>query len=124
LATTPTVADLASVIARCDLFVGLDSGPMHLAGALGAPVVAIWGPGNQHLFGPRWPQSRVVTHRAICEGCPQEGKKPVRCAMGYTRETVICVAPITTDEVFEAASGLLQTRGLRHDARRTRDARP
>ena len=82
---------------------------MHLAGALGTPVVVIWGAGDLQMFGPRWPESRVVTHHAICAGCPQEGQ-PVHCAMGYTRETAICLTPLAVDEVFEAAGSLLEAR--------------
>jgi heptosyltransferase-2 len=46
------LSDLAYVFAQCDLFVGNDSGLAHLAGAAGAPVVAIFGPTDPHAWGP------------------------------------------------------------------------
>ena len=41
-----TIGGMAALIARCGIFLGNDSGPMHVAGALGLPVVAIFGPGD------------------------------------------------------------------------------
>jgi ADP-heptose:LPS heptosyltransferase len=50
----------AAVFARCALFVGNDSGLMHLAAAAGAPTVGLFGPSNDQLYAPRGPQCRVV----------------------------------------------------------------
>lgn len=46
---------LAAVLARLDLLVGNDSGVMHLATAMGTPVVAVFGPSNAVAWGPWWP---------------------------------------------------------------------
>lgn len=56
-----TVGQMAAVIARSDLFVSGDTGPMHLAVALGRPVVAIFRAGNPRVYGPRAKNSRIVT---------------------------------------------------------------
>jgi heptosyltransferase-1 len=48
----PPLRVLAAVIAACELFVGGDTGPMHLAWAVGAPVVAIYGPTDPALNAP------------------------------------------------------------------------
>lgn len=56
----PTPLDLASVLERATLFVGNDSGPGHLAAALGAPVLALFGPTDPHLWQPRGPSVRVI----------------------------------------------------------------
>ncbi len=51
-----TIGQMAALISRCRVFVGNDSGPMHVAGALGVPVVAIFGPGDPARTAP-WPGS-------------------------------------------------------------------
>lgn len=43
---------LGAIIARCDLFAGNDSGPMHLAAAVGIPVLAIFGPTDPAVYAP------------------------------------------------------------------------
>jgi ADP-heptose:LPS heptosyltransferase len=50
----------AAVFSRCQLFVGNDSGLMHLASAAGAPTVGLFGPSDERLYAPRGPSSRVV----------------------------------------------------------------
>jgi ADP-heptose:LPS heptosyltransferase len=44
--------ELMALIERCSLLVCNDSGPMHIAGALGVPTVAMFGPGVEHWFAP------------------------------------------------------------------------
>lgn len=52
LAGCTTLPQLAAVLQRCDLFVGNDSGLMHLAVAARTPVVAVFGPTNHRAWGP------------------------------------------------------------------------
>jgi heptosyltransferase-2 len=52
-----TLPQLAAVLERCDLFIGADSGVMHLAAAMGTPLVAIFGPSNHLAWGP-WSRGR------------------------------------------------------------------
>jgi ADP-heptose:LPS heptosyltransferase len=47
-----SIRELAHLIARCDLFVGMDTGPMHLAGLMGTPVVAVFGRSDPRVHGP------------------------------------------------------------------------
>jgi heptosyltransferase-2 len=47
-----TLGQLAAVLPRCDLFVGNDSGVAHLAGSVGTPVVAVFGPTDPLAWGP------------------------------------------------------------------------
>ncbi len=56
----PTLRELMALTACCDVFVCNDSGPMHIADALGVPVVAIFEMGNPQWFGPSGPRSKVV----------------------------------------------------------------
>ena len=56
-----TVGQMAAIIERCDMFVSGDTGPMHVAAALGRPIVAIFLSSNPSVYGPRGKYARVVT---------------------------------------------------------------
>ena len=103
---TSSLTQLAALMKRLDLLVCMDTGPMHLAGALGTPMTVIWGPGSLDIFRPRWPASRIVCHLAECNGCPQEGS-PRRCSLGYRRDETPCMSTITVEEVYAAAEEML-----------------
>lgn len=51
---------LMSLVMECDLLLCSDSGPMHIAGALGVPVTALFGPQRREWYGPRGKLDRVV----------------------------------------------------------------
>jgi ADP-heptose:LPS heptosyltransferase len=51
---------VAAVLARCDLFIGNDSGISHLAAAAGAPTAAVFGPTDPAVWGPRGAAVRIV----------------------------------------------------------------
>ncbi len=50
---------LAAVLARCSLYIGNDSGTTHMAAALGVPTVAVFGPTDQKVWGPRGSSVRM-----------------------------------------------------------------
>jgi heptosyltransferase I len=60
---------LAALCERARLFVGIDSGVMHLAAAMGTPVVGIFGPTDWRLTNPRGVPYRVVRHPVECSPC-------------------------------------------------------
>lgn len=64
---TRSLLDLAELIRAARVFVGADSGPLHLASAVGAPSVALFGPKDPAIYGPYNPRSRVV-HRPGADG--------------------------------------------------------
>ena len=78
LAGETTPRELAEHLAACDLFIGNDSLPMHLAAAVGIPVVAIFGPSNAAAWGPYAPDApeRVIVVRRddlACSPCFYRG---------------------------------------------------
>ena len=78
LAGETTPRELAKHLASCDLFLGNDSLPMHLATAVGIPVVAIFGPSNAAAWGPYAPEEpqRVIVVRRddlVCSPCFYRG---------------------------------------------------
>lgn len=63
----------AAVLARAKLFLGHDSGPMHLAAALGVPCVAVFAARNKpRMWFPWGSQHEVIYHRTDCWGCDLE----------------------------------------------------
>ena len=63
LAGKLTLPALAAVIGKADLFLGVDSVPMHIAAAMGVPIVALFGPTHVHIWRP-WTERAVVVHAA------------------------------------------------------------
>lgn len=62
-----SLSQLAALFRRVDLFVGGDTGPMHMAQAMGCPVLALFGPTNPQVLGPREPIHRTIYHPATRE---------------------------------------------------------
>ena len=98
LINNTTLPELALLLKQAKLMVSNDTGPMHLAGALGTPVVAIFGPTNLLLTGPYGSKNKVVKHDVPCGPCLK------RTCPGYG---LVCMAEINVDEVFAAASKFL-----------------
>ena len=55
-----SLSDLIALTAGADLFVGNDSGPAHVAAAVGTPTIALFGPTNPAIWQPLAPHSQVV----------------------------------------------------------------
>ncbi|HEX3000098.1 MAG TPA: glycosyltransferase family 9 protein [Armatimonadota bacterium] len=87
----------AALISRLDGLVCNDSGPMHLAGALGTPCAAIFGPTHPDLgFVPGYPRGAVLHSGVPCSPCSLHGSIP--CRLGTHR----CMVEITPNQVFHA----------------------
>lgn len=104
---TPGVGDLAWALGAVDALVANDSGPMHIAAALGTAVVALFGPNDPAVVGPDplQPRARVLYHPLECSPCPQMTlDADARCARPHG---VWCMEQIRVDEVLKAVHGLL-----------------
>ena len=96
-----SVADVASVLRRVSLFVSNDSGPVHIACAVGTPVIAIFGRNDRGLSPQRWgPTGKrdIVLHKDV--GC-------VECLAHNCKRGFKCLEAITVDEVLAAAEKIL-----------------
>lgn len=92
-----------SLIKRCDCFITNDSGPMHIASALGVPVVAIFGPTHPKLgFAPVGSRNVVLCADVKCSPCSLHGEK--RCS----KKSRFCMDLIEPDMVIEAVERLLK----------------
>jgi heptosyltransferase-2 len=63
------VADLPALFSECHLFIGNDSGAMHVAAAVGLPVVAVFGPTDPQGTAPVTPRCTIVQQRPYCSPC-------------------------------------------------------
>jgi heptosyltransferase-2 len=64
-----SVADLPALLSQCHLFIGNDSGAMHVAAAVGLPVVAIFGPTDPLGTAPITPRCTIVQEKPYCSPC-------------------------------------------------------
>jgi len=96
-----SVGVLAAVLEAADVVVTNDTGPMHLAAAVGTPVVAVFGSTSPEWTGPWGDGHRVVRHPVPCAPCFRRD-----CRIGY-----LCLEGIPAARVLEAASGVLERRG-------------
>lgn len=94
---------LAVVLEHLSLFVTGDTGPMHLAAAMGTPIVAIFGPSDPADYGPWTPRARVVRVDIWCSPCNQVRHPPSRC-VGHVPD---CLVGVEVEAVVEAADAML-----------------
>lgn len=95
-----SLKELAALTARARLFVGVDSAPMHMAAAMGTPVVAIFGPSGDREWGPWGVGHRVVaslTHP--CRPCGMAGCNDSKVSA--------CLTTLPVAQVLAACEALL-----------------
>lgn len=89
-----SLAELAALVRRCDLFVGGDSGPLHIAAAAGTPTLSLFGPTDPGLVAPLGAEHRVLQLGLECSPCyrlsPPDGcLHDHRCLRELEPETVL-----------------------------------
>lgn len=94
------LAELKALIGQAKLFIGNDSGPAHIAAALGRPLIVIFGSSNVQVWHP-WTITpyRVLNIEMACAPCP-----------GYVCSEFAepeCIKRITVDQTIAALNGLL-----------------
>jgi len=95
-----TLQELIAVIARCQVFLTNDSGPLHIAVASQVPTVAIFGPTTKELgFFPYGSGHQVIEKDLACRPCGLHGAD--KCPLGHFH----CMTFITPEEVFAAVKG-------------------
>jgi len=107
LAGRTSLAELAALYRNCRLVVGPDSGPLHLAVAVGTPTLHLFGPADPGMYGPWGDEKR---HRVLMS--------PMACApcriLDWTDlENHPCMATISVEAVVDAANELWELKELR-----------
>jgi ADP-heptose:LPS heptosyltransferase len=93
----------AALMARLDVLLTGDTGPMHVASAVGTPVVAVFGPSDPARYAPGGPYDRIVRIDLPCSPCNRIRRPPARC-VGHTPD---CLAGIPADTVAAAVTAVL-----------------
>jgi heptosyltransferase I len=97
-----TLTQLAEAIRRCDLFIGNDTAPMHLAAFVGTPVIALFGPTDPIENAPFGKEEAIVIRKDVsCNPCRKRN-----CP------NLICMDAITVDDVLEAVDRVLLRKGF------------
>jgi heptosyltransferase-2 len=101
LAGRTSLRELIALISECDVFVTNDSGPMHIAYAVGTPLVAIFGSTSAKLTGPVGEGHAVINADMDCSPCFERS-----CDKDYIR----CMFALTSESVYEKIKNLLPTK--------------
>lgn len=96
-AVFPTMKEFVGLLSRCSLLICNNSGPLHLAGALGVPTVSMMGPADPILWRPQGEHQMVIQKGITCRPCMSG-----RCRKHQ------CMDLITVDDVFAAVESLLE----------------
>jgi len=88
--------ELAYLLKQSALFIGCDTGPLHIAAAMQTPVVAIFGPKDPKVYGPAGEGHVVVRKDIDCSPCQRRVCPDPRC-----------MRMITADEVYDACVRIL-----------------
>jgi len=94
-----SIPELAELIRGAQLYIGNDSGPMHLAAAVGTSTVAVWGSSDSRRWRPWKVAHRVVQNPFECNPCPGH-----RCLVA---NSPLCIESVTVEQVCAAAEELL-----------------
>ncbi|HXS51832.1 MAG TPA: putative lipopolysaccharide heptosyltransferase III [Usitatibacter sp.] len=95
-----TLREMAALTGRARLFFGVDSAPMHIAAAMGTPVVALFGPSGEKEWGPWRVKHRVVaSDQYPCRPCGNDG-----CGGGKVSE---CLTRMPVERVHAAINEVL-----------------
>ena len=96
LAGQTNLKELAYFYSRCTLLITTDTGPMHMAAAMGCPVVALFGPTAPSRTGPYGKGHKVIRADVECSPCFKK-----RC--DHTK----CMEAITVEKVFEGVKEVI-----------------
>jgi len=100
LAGRTNLRELACLFAGAALVISMDSGPLHLACAVGTPVVALFGPTAPWRTGPFGSRHSVIRKELACSPCYRKKK----CPQGHHR----CMEDITVEDVLQACAQYLR----------------
>ena len=95
-----SLSQLAVLMKRSQLVIGNDAGPMHMAAAVGCPVLGLFGPTDPAVWGPRGSTVKVIYKGVDCEKCFYSG-----CSRGEES----CLRQISVQEVCQAAQSMLRS---------------
>lgn len=84
-----SIAELIALAGEARLFVGTDSGPMHIAAAMHVPVIVCFGPGDEQRFGPWQTSHQIISSSRSCRPCDQNG-----CGNSGRSDCLLAITPL------------------------------
>jgi ADP-heptose:LPS heptosyltransferase len=93
------IPELAELLRGARLYAGNDSGPMHLAAAVGTPIIALWGSSDSRRWRPWGVTHTVVQNPFECNPCPG-----YRCLVA---PTPVCIESVTVEQAVAAAKQVM-----------------
>ena len=101
LCRTETLTQLAELMRRCDLYIGNDTAPMHLASFIGTPVIALFGPTDPIENAPYGKAKSIILRKDFpCSPCRKR-----EC------DNLLCMDAIAVEDVLEAIEQILPKKG-------------
>jgi heptosyltransferase-1 len=88
LAGKTSLQEMIALLARASLVIGNDSGPLHVAVALGRPIVALYGPTDPNFVGPYDQLDQVLRHEVPCHPCRRRSCSHHSCMQGLPLDLV------------------------------------
>jgi lipopolysaccharide heptosyltransferase II len=106
IAGKTTLTQLASILHTCNVFIGNDSGPMHLAAAVGTQTIGLYGPGDPTRFGPMGVRCQTIRRKLDCLPC-----SGTTCRFGKEG----CMSQIQVNDVIQVleTAGYLRSENCR-----------
>jgi lipopolysaccharide heptosyltransferase II len=106
------IGGLCGLLKRCELVIGGDTGPLHMAAALGIPTLMIFGPSDPRLVAPRGSLHRFIWKAVQCSPCYTpvsvlDRKNRIGNEFVCRTGTHECIKEIQVDEVLDGALELL-----------------
>jgi ADP-heptose:LPS heptosyltransferase len=98
--------EAAAVISLCDLFVGIDSGPLHIAVSVGKPAVGLFGPTSPRFRFPPEMAKKQLLSPAACQGCHH--RLPRLHWESNCPYDILCMKKIQVEDVLQACLSKLK----------------
>jgi heptosyltransferase-3 len=93
LAGKTSIGEMSGLLQRCRLFIGVDTGALHIAAAVDTPTIGIFGPSPAVMWAPRGNQHSVITKKIPCVPCRDKGCQ--------NTEHSLCLDTLTFEECRE-----------------------
>jgi ADP-heptose:LPS heptosyltransferase len=102
-----SVLDVIALMEQAKVFVGIDSGPLHIATAIGIRSVALFGPTDARLRVHPRAETTIMTAGVSCLGCHHAGSGPLHWKTGCPND-IACMRAISSDAVAAAVKSALE----------------
>ena len=99
-----SVSELPQSLSDCQVFVGVDSGPLHIADYLGVPAIGLFGPTSDISWGALRKSTQILKSSFPCQPCYQDDGQFPPCAFSHR-----CMVQLSPETVFESLIKLLKT---------------